>query len=178
MNKWYGTPDKLDGEVSLVELVKYYYEKRGLTYPNFDNSMKFVATEIAEVYELDLARTGGWIRNNPQSKPSYSKESMAEELGDAIMMLIVAGIQEGVDPIDAMTSKIKKKLSKISGESTKEIQKEEPSNMPFGNIKKIDLVPLELWDKTITTHYELIDTGGTVNVDELGNYIIPEKKED
>ena len=95
----------------LTDIIVDYYELRGLKFPNFDNAMKFVVTELAEVLELDLDRIGGWTRNHPESKPKYNKEDMAEELGDAIMMLIVAGIADGVDPIDALVKKIKRKLS-------------------------------------------------------------------
>jgi len=104
---------------SVVEKIKEYYEKRKLTKPNFDNAMKFVQTEIAEVYELDLDRSGDWVRNNPQNKPQFNKEDLAEELGDAIMMLIVAGIAEDVDPIQALLDKMERKLgqSKIAGTS-------------------------------------------------------------
>jgi NTP pyrophosphatase (non-canonical NTP hydrolase) len=97
----------------LVNLIKEYYDYRDLKWPNFDSAMKFVQTEIAEVYELDLAREGGWVRNNPQNKPTYNKEDMAKELGDCIMMLVVAGIAEGVDPIEALTNKINKKMGKL-----------------------------------------------------------------
>jgi NTP pyrophosphatase (non-canonical NTP hydrolase) len=97
----------------LVKLIKEYYDYRDLKWPNFDSAMKFVQTEIAEVYELDLAREGGWVRNNPQNKPTYNKEDMAKELGDCIMMLVVAGIAEGVDPVEALVNKINKKMGKL-----------------------------------------------------------------
>jgi NTP pyrophosphatase (non-canonical NTP hydrolase) len=97
----------------VVKVIQDYYEKRGLKFPDFDNAMKFVHTEIAEVYELDLSRVGGWIRNHPENKPDFDKQKLAEELGDAIMMLLVAGMAEGVDPIDALYRKIEKKLESI-----------------------------------------------------------------
>ena len=100
----------------LVDRIIDYYNKRGLKFPNFDNAMKFVTTEIAEVYELDLSRIGGWVRNHPENKPDFDKEALSEELGDAIMMLIVAGIAEGVDPIDSLQNKIKHKLNMIGME--------------------------------------------------------------
>lgn len=104
--------------MNITKVVLDYFNKRGLKFPNFDDAMKFTLTEIAEVYELDLARTGGWIRNNPYNKPAYNKEEMAEELGDAIMMLIVAGIAEGVDPIEALNRKIERKLKKVASQPT------------------------------------------------------------
>lgn len=108
-------------ELDIVDLVKDYYRKRGLTYPSFDNAMKFLQTELAEVYELDLARIGGWVRNNPQNKPEFSKEKLAEELGDAIMMLIVAGLAENVNPIQALESKMQRKLGKKVEKNTNSI---------------------------------------------------------
>lgn len=95
----------------LVDIINKYYSDKGLTFPNFENAMKFVITELGEVYELDLARIGGWVRNNPQNKPAFSKEKLAEELGDVIMMLMVAGIAEGVDPELALVNKIARKLT-------------------------------------------------------------------
>lgn len=103
--------------MELIDLVKDYYDKRGLKWPNFDDAMKFVITELGEVYELDLNRIGGYIRNHPENKPTYSKEAMAEELGDAIFMLIVAGYVDGVDPIKAMTDKMNRKLLKLKQET-------------------------------------------------------------
>ena len=95
---------------TLYDEILEYYKSRKLTMPDFDNAMKFVMTEVAEVFELDLARTGGWVRNNPQNKSTYSKNDMAEELGDAIMMLVVAGIAEGVNPLQALSDKMDRKL--------------------------------------------------------------------
>jgi NTP pyrophosphatase (non-canonical NTP hydrolase) len=96
--------------MTLFELVREYYDKRGLKWPTFDDAMKFVQTEIGEIYELDLARIGGYKRNHPQNKPQFSKEALAEELGDAILMLLVAGIVEEVNPLEAMENKMKKRM--------------------------------------------------------------------
>lgn len=92
----------------LSDIIKEYYAKRGLVWPNFDNAMKFVATEIGEVYEIDLSRDT-WVRNNPEDKPKFNKEDLAKELGDVLMMVMVAGIAEGVDPLDALLEKMYKK---------------------------------------------------------------------
>lgn len=111
------TKSKTIGELMLTneftELIKYYYNKRGLKWPNFDDAMKFVATEIGEVYEVDLARTDGWVRNNPNSKPIFTKEQLSSELGDVIMMVMVAGIVEEVDPLQSLINKINRKLEAI-----------------------------------------------------------------
>lgn len=94
----------------LVDFIRNYYTKRKLAWPNFEDAMKFVATEIGETYEVDLSRNPTWVRNNPQDKPTFSKELLASELGDVIMMVMVAGIVEGVDPLDALVKKINRKL--------------------------------------------------------------------
>jgi len=99
--------------MDLVQLIKEYYDKRGLKWPDFDDAMKFVLTEVGEVYELDLSRIGGWVRNNPQDKPDFDKERLSIELGDAIMMLMVAGIVEGVNPLESLVNKINRKLEAL-----------------------------------------------------------------
>ena len=101
----------------ILEAIKNYYQKRGLVWPDFDSAMKFVATEIGEVYEVDLARKT-WVRNHPENKPKFSKERLAEELGDVIFMLLVAGIVEDIDPFQAMLSKMEKKLEKDSPDNS------------------------------------------------------------
>jgi len=100
--------------MEIDKLVRSYYDKRKLKWPTFDEAMKFVHTELGEIYELDLSRIGGFIRNHPESKPQFSKEALAEELGDAIFMLLVAGYSEGVDPLEAMQKKMRDKLEKLS----------------------------------------------------------------
>lgn len=97
----------------LVDLISTYYSKRNLKWPSVDEAMQWMETEVGEVYEILLARDGGWVRNNPSGKPAYSKEALAEELGDAVMMLIVAGIVEGVDVVDALEHKIYSKLQEL-----------------------------------------------------------------
>jgi NTP pyrophosphatase (non-canonical NTP hydrolase) len=99
--------------MDLIELVKFYYEKRGLKWPDIWEALAWQQTEIAEVYELLFDRSGGWVRNNPEDKPKFSKEELAKELGDAIFMLLVAGIVEGVNPLQAMEDKMKTKLEKL-----------------------------------------------------------------
>jgi NTP pyrophosphatase (non-canonical NTP hydrolase) len=101
-------------ETEIVKLILKYYEERQLKLPDVWKSLAFLSTELGEVYELLLSREGGWVRNNPESKPSFSKERLSEELGDVIMMAVVAGLAEGVDPIKSMEEKINRKLNKIS----------------------------------------------------------------
>jgi len=70
----------------------------------------WVITEIAEVCEQLLGMEGGWTRNNPDDHDAPSNERLAEELGDAIMMCMVAGIVRGLDPFEAMLDKMAGKM--------------------------------------------------------------------
>lgn len=97
-----------------VHLIKAYYEARKYQWPTTYESMAWAHREMGEAYEVLLAKRPNWVRNNPANHPTeFSKDRFAEELGDAIMMLIVAGIVEKVDAINAMLSKIYTKLSDL-----------------------------------------------------------------
>lgn len=106
-NKWIGT-----NEISLVDEIKYYFKKRGLVHPDIWSALGWAQTELGEVYEVLLSR-GNWVRNNPQDHPVKTDNDLAEELGDVIFMLIIAGIEVGVDPIQAMRDKMKRKLKEL-----------------------------------------------------------------
>lgn len=97
----------------IFNLIKHYYAERGFRIPTTEQAVMWAQTEIGEVCELLLARIGGWKRNNPDSHPKFSKELLAEELGDVIMMLLVAGIAEGVDPLHALRMKMRRKLEEL-----------------------------------------------------------------
>ena len=96
----------------ITDKIKQCYRVRGLKWPNEMQALAWVNTELAECYELLLARDGGWVRNNPEDKEGWSEERWAEELGDTIFMLLVAGIVSGVDPLQSMLSKIDKAIDK------------------------------------------------------------------
>ena len=98
--------------MNMLDVIRDYYVARNLKVPTFDDAMKFVQTELGEVYELDLARIGGYTRNNPENKPIYSKEEMGKEIGDTIMMLEVAGEIEGVDALQSLLTKLGEKVGK------------------------------------------------------------------
>jgi NTP pyrophosphatase (non-canonical NTP hydrolase) len=103
--------------MELLDIILDYYDKRKLILPDFDDAMKFVATEIGEVYEVDLSRKE-WVRNHPENKPQFSKEKLSEELGDCILMLMVAGYSEGVNPIQSLKDKINRKLEKLNEQNS------------------------------------------------------------
>lgn len=104
-------------ETDLLDFIVEYFNKRKLVYPDTSwQALGFATTEMGEVYELLLDRDKNWIRNNPDDKPKFNKENLAEELGDVIMMIMLAGWVEGVNPIQALKDKINRKLEKINAE--------------------------------------------------------------
>jgi NTP pyrophosphatase (non-canonical NTP hydrolase) len=99
-----------------LEDVKQYYVARGLVVPNVWESLAWAATEAGEVYEVLLRGDKEWVRNNKDKEGiPYLPADLAEELGDQIMMLIVAGWAEGVDPIAALKEKMRRKLGLENG---------------------------------------------------------------
>jgi NTP pyrophosphatase (non-canonical NTP hydrolase) len=116
-NKWIGT-----NELTLTEQIKEYYTKRALKHPNVWEALGWATAELGEVYEVLMSFAGGWVRNNPEDHPTKTKEDLAEELGDVIFMLVIAGIEEGVDPIQALQDKMKRKLKEKSATFTTTLQ--------------------------------------------------------
>jgi len=103
--------------MELNNILKDYYETRGLVWPDFNDAMKFVHTEIGEAYEVDLVGRN-YLRNNPENKPKpqteeFRKKMLGRELGDAIMMLQVAGMVEGCNPIRELLKKLGSKIGKV-----------------------------------------------------------------
>jgi hypothetical protein len=102
--------EMLETRHPITDEIIAYFEARGLKYPDALEALAFETTEKAEAYEILLARKT-WQRNNPDSKPNWSPDRLAEELGDMIMMAVVAGVVEGVCPISALRNKMRRNLS-------------------------------------------------------------------
>lgn len=114
-------------EVKMNELTKKvieYYNKRGLKWPNTYQALAWAITELGEAYELLLARDGDWVRNNPDPEDKFSRiqDTFMEELGDTIMVLVVAGLVSDTglgtgrnDPLSALEHKIARKLEEAEG---------------------------------------------------------------
>lgn len=103
--------------MELIELIEKYYEGRNLKYPDAWESLAWAQAELGEVYEILLGWRGDWVRNNPQDHPLKTKDDFSEELGDAIMMIMMAGYVEGVNPIQSLKDKINRKLEKVNEEN-------------------------------------------------------------
>ncbi len=97
--------------VGVEEVILFYFKERGYVMPNVWDALAFADTEKAEALEVLLDGTGkNWVRNNPEDKPDWDRDAFAEELGDMLMMITIAGLTEGLFPVTAMLEKMKRKL--------------------------------------------------------------------
>lgn len=97
---------------SLLDVVYEYYAARGLHWPkDADTALQWALTELGEAHELLLTRKGPWQRNHPDAHPEkFDLDAFGEELGDVILMLMVAGTVEGIDPEQCLRLKIERTL--------------------------------------------------------------------
>jgi NTP pyrophosphatase (non-canonical NTP hydrolase) len=88
----------------LLDLVKQYYEFRGLTAPDTNQAFLFLVSEMGELSDALVADQAEWVRNNPNRE-----RDVEAEIGDVLMMLTVFAASQGINPIDAMLKKMESK---------------------------------------------------------------------
>jgi len=91
-----------------------YYVGRNLRWPTLEEALQWANSESGEVSEQLLARQPGWVRNNPEKHPEFSKEKLFEEIADQVFMLLVAGMVEGYDILTIMQKKMQRKLEELN----------------------------------------------------------------
>ncbi len=121
-----------------IEIIKDYYDQRGLGWPDQKSALLFYLSEVGELAEAYLAirpvelneeeqelfksfvqlglkadeivsRKPGWVRNNDRLR----KENIAHEAADCNMMLSVfMDTYNGQSPDDALRQKMELKLGK------------------------------------------------------------------
>jgi len=96
--------------MSHISTIHEYYTARGLVYPTAEQALMWAMTELGEAAD-ELLRKTKWIRNNPAKETDYDNDKFVEELGDTMMMLMVAGMVSGKDPLKAMEEKIRRKIN-------------------------------------------------------------------
>jgi hypothetical protein len=100
--------DFLADDQGLYGLITSYYNNRGLKWPaDADEALDWLLTELAEAKELLLARRGDWVRNNPDAHPDFNRRLLKAEIADILMMALVAGMVEGLDPLAALHQKLR-----------------------------------------------------------------------
>lgn len=114
---------------SAMMRIREYWLQRKLVYPDVTQAVLWAVTEVGEVAELLLVKDrqesgANWVRNNPDDEPEYSSMQLAYELGDVIMMCLVAGIAAGVNPLTAMFLKMRRKIQEDM-EQEEELEEEQ-----------------------------------------------------
>ena len=90
-------------EVGLRDIVETYYRQRGLTQPDATQALLFLVSEIGELADAHVESQAEWVRNNERER------GVEDEIGDVLMMLTVFAATQGVDPLDAMLAKFRRK---------------------------------------------------------------------
>lgn len=108
---------RYDGDktmMSISSMVRNYYDSVPIDLPeSADIALMWVQTELGEVYEILLTRKGPWERNHPDDHPTkFDLQQLGYELGDVLMMIIVAGLAEGIDIERCLEDKIKQRLAR------------------------------------------------------------------
>ena len=88
----------------LPEVVRAYFEHRGLTAPDTGQALLFLVSEVGELADAFVEEQAQWVRNNPERNRNIS-----DEIGDVLMMLTVFADAQGIDPVDAMLAKFERK---------------------------------------------------------------------
>lgn len=87
----------------LPEIIKAYYRYRGLTSPDATQALMFLMSEVGELADAHVSGQANWVRNNERER------QVVDEIGDVLMMLTVYAAACGIDPIEAMLDKFRRK---------------------------------------------------------------------
>jgi NTP pyrophosphatase (non-canonical NTP hydrolase) len=89
---------------TITEIVRQYYQFRGLTEPDANQAFLFLVSEVGELSDAFVEKQARWVRNNPDRERDINAE-----IGDVLMMLTVFAASQGVDPLEAMLAKMERK---------------------------------------------------------------------
>ena len=105
--------------LNLDELIALYWQLLQLEILTVWEALAFANTELGEVYEELLAKAADkWKRNNPEDHPQeFDIDRFAGELGDVILMCIVAGRAESVNVLAALRAKLTQKIMVMGTEN-------------------------------------------------------------
>ena len=91
---------------NLVGLVMEYFAYRGYKTPDANQAFLFLASEIGELADrLVQSQSGEWVRNHPEAKSA----DPGPEIADVLMMLTALCNALGLDPVEQMREKFKRK---------------------------------------------------------------------
>ena len=89
---------------TLPEIITRYYRYRGMAFPNELQSLAFLTSELGELADAIVEGDGERVRSNPDRE-----RDPAPEAGDVLMMLYVTVMQRGIDPLNEMLAKWRRK---------------------------------------------------------------------
>jgi len=96
----------------VAQMIDEYFKVRGLKKPTPEQAVLWAMTELGEAADELLRRSGPWVRNNPEKMRSFDRAAFVEELGDTILMLLIAAHElDRSNPLVAMVSKIERKIA-------------------------------------------------------------------
>jgi NTP pyrophosphatase (non-canonical NTP hydrolase) len=87
----------------LSKIVQDYYQYRGLNQPDATQALMFLVSEVGELADAHVSSQAAWVRNNER------RREVVDEIGDILMMLTVYATECGVDPVEAMLNKFRRK---------------------------------------------------------------------
>lgn len=104
----------------MMNLIHEWYTACEKKWPTVEEALLWADTELGEAKELLLMEKGAWVRNNPDDKEQYSDGRFAEELGDVIVMLLVAARVKGVSsPLLSARQKLRASIKRAYSKGTK-----------------------------------------------------------
>lgn len=99
----------------LANAIQTFYDETDREWPESTmDSLAFAQTEVSEAMEVVLARNPLYVRNHPEDKPEGTEWELALECGQAIMMLMVTCLMEGMNPLYSMLAYLADKIGEAS----------------------------------------------------------------
>ena len=91
----------------LVQRVLEYYKFRTYKFPDVNNAMLFLVSEVGELADALVSNQEAWVRNNPKEKEALEVQ---QEIGDIMMMLTVLTDRLNCpDPLNCMLENFARK---------------------------------------------------------------------
>lgn len=82
---------KILNQKKLIEIYESYFEFKGMTWPNTRDAADFVVTEVGEMFDALKRGDPKWVRHNDRDP------DLGMEISQAIMMLVIAADEAGID---------------------------------------------------------------------------------
>lgn len=91
--------------MTIQEVIYRHYMREDKKWPNTEEAMMWVATEVGEVFDVLLEMRGGWKRNHPEAHVG-TQVALVDEMTDVLFMILVAGMSLDVDLIEILRDRL------------------------------------------------------------------------